>query len=210
MNTCPSLIYDLKQCNTARVFNHSQCQLHCPWYLSMVLPKKPTYRLLEISSSVNVLRGCGNTDQENQNSILHSNHVMWNYTLSSPTALQLSRYKMHPQRGLFPMYAPRPFSGKFPDSLCLGIHRLKAKKRDRGRPHLSPLLAHPPTSAWLMGVQDATTQNLKFCRTCIHTYQLNEQKRLPNKRKEKNAKSRACLKALFLKIRLFPLFFTHC
>lgn len=126
------------------------------------------------------------------------------------TLLQLSHYKMHPQRGLFPMYALRLFSGKFPDSLCLGIHRLKAKKRDRGRPHLSPLLAHPPTSAWLMGVQDATAQNLKFWRTCIHTHQLNKQERLPNKRKNQNAKSHACVKALFLKIRLFPLFFTHC
>lgn len=176
------------------------------WYFQ----KKTMYRLLELSFSVNVLRGCSNTDQENQNSILYHNHVMWNYTLSSPTAVTLQNAS---PEGSVSYVCPKTFFWKIPHSLCLIIHKLKAKKRHKGRPHVSPLLAHPqhpPTSAWLLGVQEATAQNPKFCRTRIHAHQLNKQERLPDKTKNQNAKSRACLKAVFLKIRLFPLFFTHC
>jgi len=46
VNIHPTLMQDLKQCNAARVFSPSYCQFHCPWYLSTVLPKKPTYRPL--------------------------------------------------------------------------------------------------------------------------------------------------------------------
>lgn len=84
---------------TLRVFNPHNIKFIVPdisvWYFQ----KKPMYRPFERRCSANVLRGCGSTDQENQNSILHCNHVMWNYTLNSPTAVTLQNTS--PQEACF-------------------------------------------------------------------------------------------------------------
>lgn len=59
-------------------------------------------------------------------------------------------------------------------------------------------------SNFSMIAQKVKALNLKLCRTLIHTHLLNKQEKLPDKTKNQNAKSRACLKPVFLKKSICP------
>lgn len=104
---------------------------------------------------------------------------------------------------------PQNLFWKIPDSLCLGIYRLKTKKRQREISSLTSSCLPRTLTNFSMIVQKVKALNLKLCRTLIHTYLLNKQEKSPDKTKNQNAKSRACLKAVFLKNPFVPLFFTH-
>lgn len=99
---------------------------------------------------------------------------------------------------------PQNLFWKIPDSLCLGIYRLKAKKRQREISSLtSSCLPRTPTNVSMI-IQKVKALNLKLCRTLIHTHPLNKQEKRSDKTKNQNAKSRACLKAVFLKKSICP------
>lgn len=89
--------------------------------------------------------------------------------------------------------------------------RITATADEQYYVRLQPLDACLPRTLtnFSMIVQKVKALNLKLCRTLIHTYLLNKQEKSPDKTKNQNAKSRACLKAVFLKNPFVPLFFTH-
>lgn len=136
--------------------------------------------------------------------------VIMSCEITLSTVLQLSHYEVHPPQRLTSYVCPKISLWKIPDTQWIPKQRLILRRCTKLRPHLSPLLfLHTHASDLLLGYARSKETEPKVLCGSIHTHWVNKQERLPDKTKS-NAKSRACLKAVFLKIHLFSSLFTHC